>query len=431
MLLLIALAGITLLLFFAFFFKSKCTREAYLLFVVYFFPVMGLGVTSEAYGGLKVFDVLAYFSFIFFFKDFILISKQNRVYFYLFNMLMVILFAGSLHSEFVKHSLLSILSVLPIFIYSKLMLKELSLNPEIRTKLIRGFQLSFFIAVFFMLMQILIGMQFTFYPDLNPNINTSEGNRYPGFLGDSQLNALFLGMTSFLFLANFKKIGKPNLFNFTLFVFVIIVMFFSGGRSAFLGVCAGLVFLLLFYRWRLKYFISFFVILALIIIPFVKDSFILFQRLSGLDESFQFRSYIWKEAYEIYNNHKFLGIGVGNYKDYVERYSSDQYYVLEDNSILIMDQPENGYLKILTEAGLFGFIITILFIIIPVAKAFYMHFAVKKNYMVLLFIASILCWMVSFNSLYTLSDRRVVVLLTSLICFVIKSDTSAAFKTEN
>ncbi|HXB43250.1 MAG TPA: hypothetical protein VNV85_04305, partial [Puia sp.] len=88
------------------------------MFTVYFFPLMSLGVTSEAFGGLKVFDALSYFSFIFFIQDFFIISKKNKIYFYLFNLLIVILFVGSLHSEFIKHSLLTILSVIPIFIFS-------------------------------------------------------------------------------------------------------------------------------------------------------------------------------------------------------------------------------------------------------------------------------------------------------------------------
>jgi O-antigen ligase len=155
--------------------------------------------------------------------------------------------------------------------------------------------------------------------------------------------------------------------------------------------------------------------------PVLKDSFILFQRLDRFDDSYKFRAYIWNEAYDIYNKHKFLGIGIGNYKDYVGRYSGDQYFLFEDNNILIFDQPENGYLKILTELGAFGFIISFLMILIPIAKALYAHFTAKKNYILLLFIAPIICWFISFNSLYTLSDSRIIILFVSLICFIIKS----------
>jgi len=81
--------------------------------------------------------------------------------------------------------------------------------------------------------------------------------------------------------------------------------------------------------------LSFIGIGALVVIaamPFMKDSFVLFRRIDTFDDSYVFRAYIWKEAYDIYLHHKLLGVGIGNYKDYVNRYSSDQYYVLKDNS---------------------------------------------------------------------------------------------------
>ncbi|HLK28115.1 MAG TPA: O-antigen ligase family protein [Puia sp.] len=317
--------------------------------------------------------------------------------------------------------MLSILSVFPLFIYSKLLLKEMNVNKDLMQKMVRGFQFSFFLSAAFLILQLIVGLKITFYPDLNPNVNTSDGIRYPGFFGDAQVNALFLGMTSFMFLINFKNIKKPTLLNFCLFTVVLVALFISGGKSAFLGLCIGLVFLWLFFSWRVKNFIGIAALIGLAMIPFLKNSFVLFQRLGSLDESYEFRSYIWKEAYDIYDQHQLLGIGLGNYKDYVERYSADQYYVLEDGSILILDQPENGYLKVLTEAGIIGSVIALLFLIMPIGRALYSHLVVRKNYIALLFIAPVVCWLVSFYSLYTLSDRRIELLLASLICFLIAS----------
>lgn len=417
--LLIALAGVTLFSFLVFFVRNKYSRESYLLFNAWFLPLMCLGVTPEAFGGLKVFDAIAYFAFLFFIKDFISISARNKIYFYLFLALMVIVLAGSLQSEFVGNSLLSILSVLPIFIFSRLLLKEVSVNPGLMEKMIRGFRFSFFIAAGFILMQVIVGIRFTIYPDLNPNVTTDEGIRYPGFFMDSQMNSQYLGMLSFLFLVNFRKIVKPVFSNYLLFTLVILSMFFSGGRSGFLGFVAGFVFLLLFFGRRMMAFIGIGALVVIVALPFMKDSFVLFRRIDSFDESYVFRAYIWKEAYDIYLHHKLWGVGFGNYKDYVNRYSSDQYYVLKDNTILLLDQPESGYLKVLTEIGAIGFVISFLLILLPVAKAVYAHLKRRDHYLALFFIASIICWFVSFNSLYTITDRRIVILLTSLVCFVI------------
>ncbi|GGB20245.1 O-antigen ligase family protein [Puia dinghuensis] len=419
MMLQIVLAGFTLFSFFVFFVINKYSRESYLLFNGYFLPLMCLGVTPEAFGGLKVFDVLSYFAFLFFVKDFIFIWNRNKIYFYLFIALMVIVLAGSLQSEFVGNSLLSILSVLPIFIFSRLLLKEVSVHPGLIDKMTRAFRFSFFIAAVFILMQVIMGIRFTFYPDLNPNVTTDDGIRYPGFFMDSQMNSQFLGMLSFLFLINFRNILKPALSNYLFFTLVIISMFFSGGRSGFLGFATGFVFLLLFFGRRMAYFIGIGALAVVVAMPFMKDSFVLFRRIDSFDDSYVFRAYIWKEAYDIYLHHKLLGIGIGNYKDYVDRYSSDQYYVLKDNTILLLDQPESGYLKVLTEIGAIGFVVSFLLILLPVVKAVYAHLKRRDNYLALFFIASIICWFVSFNSLYTLTDRRIVILLTSLVCFVI------------
>jgi hypothetical protein len=431
MLLLIALAGFTVISFFVFFVISKYSRESYLLFNGYFLPLMGLGITPEACGGLKVFDLLAYFSFLFFVRDFIFISTKNRIYFYLFSVLMIIAFAGSLHSEFVIPSLLSILSVFPIFIFSRLLVREIAINPGLINKMIRAFRFSFLVAAVFIGMQMLVGIQFNFYQDLNPNVSGDEGIRYPGFFMDSQMNSQFLGMLSFLFLINFKNILKPAFSNYLLFSLVVLSMFFAGGRSGFLGFAAGFAFLLLFFGRRMRYYIGIGALAVIASPPFLKNSFILFQRIDTVDDSYGFRAYIWREAYDIFLHHKFLGIGIGNYKDYVNRYSSDQYYVLKDNTILLLDQPESGYLKILAELGAIGFAISLLLILIPVTKAIYAHLKTRMNYPALFFIASIICWLVSFNSLYTLTDRRIVVLLISLICFVIKSGPITSITEKN
>jgi len=77
MMLLIVLAGLTLFSFLLFFVMNKYSRGSYLLFNGYLLPLMCLGVTPEALGGLKVFDALAYFAFLFFIKDFIFIARSK------------------------------------------------------------------------------------------------------------------------------------------------------------------------------------------------------------------------------------------------------------------------------------------------------------------------------------------------------------------
>ncbi len=103
------------------------------------------------------------------------------------------------------------------------------------------------------------------------------------------------------------------------------------------------------------------------------------------------------EAYDIYKANSLLGIGIGNYKDYVSRYVQDQYLVLEDE-IVFLDQPENGYLKILTEFGGSAFS---LFLRLSLAQSVGgLRAWIKKqtDRRVLLFIAPVISWLVSFIS---------------------------------
>jgi O-antigen ligase len=417
--LLVTLAACTILSFIFFFLKNNFSAASYLLFIVYVLPLMNLGVTTESLGSFTVFDLLSFFIFILYFKDFLLIYKANRIYFYSLWLLLFIFFLGAITSHFVNHSLLSILNFIPIFFFSKLLIKELANDSTFKFKIIDGLKFSFFIASIFILFQIIFGPQATFYVELHSNTFSSEGNRYPGFFYDSQMNAQFLGMISFIFLINRKDVSKPSPKNIVYFTIASIFVFLSGGRSGLFGFSLGLLFLLLFSNWQLKKIISIAIFCSLFFLPFMKDSLTIFKRLNDIDDSYQFRTNIWNNAIKIFEKNKFLGIGIGNYKNYVTAYSPDQYLILENNEILILDQPENGYLKLLTELGIFGFITFFLLLIIPIAKVFYSHFAEAKNYLLFIIIASIICWFVSFNSLYTLSDKRIAIVLTSLLCLLI------------
>jgi O-antigen ligase len=149
------------------------------------------------------------------------------------------------------------------------------------------------------------------------------------------------------------------------------------------------------------------------VIAFFSNSLILFNRKDDINNSLDFRESIWREAYQIYQSHPFLGIGVGNYQDYVSRYAQDQYLILEDE-VIFLDQPENGYLKILTEFGAPAFLVAFAFILGPVIGSLRAWYNKQTDARVMLFIAGIVCWLVSFVSLYSVSDRRN---LLVVICF--------------
>lgn len=416
--LMVVLTAAAVVVFVACLLFSKQPRRIYLLFMLYALPLIDLKITPWQWGSLSLFDGLSYVMLFLNYKDFLTIYKPNRFYFGGFLTLVFLLLLGSLTSNFITNSLLTILSVFPVFIYARLLMVECVKDDQFLSKMIKGLQFACLFSMAFLAAQLVVGLDLTFYAELNQNTLDSNGIRYPSFFHDSQKYAQFLAMLSFLFLINNKNIKRPGFKNLLLFLSVAVAIFLTGGRSAFLGLSAGVLFLLIFAGVQYKKYIIAGCLAGGLLIAFFSKSLIMFNRNDDFNNSFDFRAAIWQEAYDIYREHSFLGIGIGNYKDYVSRYSQDQYLVLE-NEIIFLDQPENGYLKILTEFGAPAFLVAFILILGPAIGAIRAWVKRKADTRVLLFIAPIICWLVSFVSLYSLTDRRNQLVLICLCTILI------------
>lgn len=416
--LMVALAAAAILVFVVLVLLSRHPRRTYLLFMLYALPLIDFKITPYQFGSLTVFDGLSYVLLFWRYKDFLSIYKPNKFYFGGFLTLIFLLLLGSLTSSFVYNSLVTILSVFPVFIYARLLIVECMHDKEFINKAIKGLQFACLASLVFLVAQMIVGLDLRLYPELNQNTLDSNGIRYPSFFHDSQKYAQFLAMGSFLFLINDKNYQRPKLKNIVMFMVVVIGMFLTGGRSAFLGLSAGVFFLLLSAGAQYKKYIIVGCLAGGIVIAIFSQSLILFNRNDDFNNSFDFRATIWNEAYGIFKSHPYLGIGIGNYKDYVTRYSQDQYLILEDD-IVFLDQPENGYLKILTEFGGPAFLVVFILIIGSMVGGLRAYVKKQTDGRVLLFIAPIICWLVSFISLYSITDRRNQIMLISLTAFLI------------
>lgn len=418
--LMLGLTLVAIVVFFACLLLSRQPRRTYLLFILYAMPVIDFKITPAHYGSLSLFDGLSYFMLFMQFKDFLSIFKVNRFYFIGFCSLVFLLLLGSLTSHFISNSLLSLLSVVPVFIYGRLLMLECAQDQAFVNRIIGALKVTCLLSMAFLAMQMVVGLELRFYAELNQNALDPNGIRYPGYFHDSQKFAQFLAMLSFLFLINSKNVQKPAFYNLFLFLLVVMAMFVTGGRSAFVGLCAGIFFLLLFAGVHYKKYIIAGCLAGGLVIVFFSKSLIMFNREDAFNDSFDFRAAIWSEAYKIYQGHPFLGIGIGNYKDFVSLYSQDQYLVLDDE-IIFLDQPENGYLKILTEFGAPGFFLAFSLILGPVIGAMRAWFKKQTDGRVMLFIAPVVSWLVSFISLYSITDRRNLVVLATLLGLLIFS----------
>jgi O-antigen ligase len=423
----IILAGLTLVLFFVYLIYTNYKRRSYLLFVFFFLPTMDLGVTPAAFGGLTVFDITSYIALIIFYKDFLYLSNKNRGYTYLFFLFVILLVLGSIGSEFVQRSLINIFGVIPPFIFGSLLLKEIRADESIIPQFLKGIKIACCIGIFFIAMQMIVGLKFTFYAVLNQNVMDDGAARYPGFFMDSQISGLFLAMCSYLFLLNYNNPDKPTLSNYFLFGAVIASIILAGARSGLLGFGIGLTFLIIFVGGKFRLNLLLFGALAGVVLFFAADNITLFKRFKNVNESVDFRASIWDGAYDIFKKHPGLGIGIANYQDYVKKHSQDQYLLIDDNEIFFLDQPENGYLKLLAEFGIFAFVILFTIILTPIVNTVYRFFIGKKVGTLFFFIAPMLCCFLSLTSLYTLSDSRIVVLMAACICFLIALNSPKRF----
>lgn len=418
--LMLGLTIVAILIFVVCLLLGRQPRRTYLLFILFALPVIDLKITPGQYGSLSLFDGLSYVMLFMQYKDFLSIFKVNKFYFIAFCALLFLLVLGSLNSHFITNSVFNLLSVAPVFIYGRLLILECAQDQAFVNTVIRALQITCLISIAFLALQMVVGLELRFYPELNQNALDPNGTRYPGYFHDSQKYAQFLAMLSFLFLINPKDIQKPTFINLLLFLLVVGAMFMTGGRSAFLGLCSGMLFLLLFAGMHYKKYIIVGCLAGGIVIAFFSQSLIIFNRQDDINNSLDFRQAIWSDAYKIYQSHPLLGIGVGNYKDFVSRYSQDQFLVLEDE-IVWLDQPENGYLKILTEFGGAGFFLAFSLILGPVIGAMRAWFKKQTDGRVFLFIAPVVSWLVSFVSLYSLSDRRNLIVLVCMLSLLIYS----------
>ncbi|MCS3796116.1 O-antigen ligase family protein [Niastella sp. OAS944] len=416
--LMVVLTAAAILVFVVLVLLSRQPRRTYLLYMLYALPLIDFKITPYQWGSLTLFDGFSYLLLFWRYKDFLSIYKPNRFYFGGFLTLIFLLLLGSLTSSFITNSLITILSVFPVFIYARLLIVECMHDKQFINKMIKGLQFACLFSIAFLVVQMIVGLDFKLYTELNQNVLDSNGIRYPSYFHDSQKYAQFLAMLSFLFLINNKNFKRPQVINILMFLLVVVAMFLTGGRSAFLGLSAGMLFLLLFAGVQYKKYIIVGCLAGGIVIAFFSQSLILFNRKDDFNNSFDFRATIWQEAYGIFKSHPFLGIGIGNYKDYVSRYSQDQYLILE-NEIVFLDQPENGYLKILTEFGGPGFLVVFILIIGSMVGGLRAYIKKQTDARVLMFIAPVICWLVSFISLYSITDRRNLIVLVCLTTFLI------------
>jgi O-antigen ligase len=278
--------------------------------------------------------------------------------------------------------------------------------------------------------QFVFGPTFSFAKSENINVAGGVSIRYPSFFQDPQKYAQFLAALSFMMFMRLNKNKDSNqLSGVYLAVLSILSLLLTGGRAGLGGWLVGIFLILFLGPAKFKGQIVFAALLIGLCTFYFQEQIPIFKR-AGIEESYLFRQSIWKEAIEIFEEHPFFGIGIGNYANYVSLHYPNQFWI-HDNEITFYDHPESGYLKILVEQGLFGFSLLFILILYPVYTAIIVY-KKTKNFENLNLVAAILSWLIGFYTVYSLGDVRIKILISTILVLAfgdsVKSINTLYFK---
>lgn len=405
------------ILVFIYLIVNKPTIETYVLFVFYNLPFINTKILPLEYGFVKTFDVVTVVALLIFLKEFLTFNKKVNTW--LYTTLVILFWAVTLmskiSSEFPTTNLYLLYPVFNIFIFGRFLFLYLRNNDKLFTKVLPALKTSLFFILGFMTLQIVFGLNFTFYKELGQNtFSESTGLiRYPGMFSESQYNGQFLALGSFVFLIATKyKDQYSNYLNYFGFALSILAIILAGSRSALGGFAFGCIFLVSISSVRVKIYTTLSLLFGAFVFFLYKPDSGIFGRAENLGDDLSFRQSIWTETFGIIKEYPIFGIGFGNFESYLMKYHQELYLQIESGGDLIyFTQPENGYLKILVEQGYIVFIIFILLLLIPFLRNVYLALLSKlpgyKGFMM----AALISWIVAFNTVYSFLDYRLLLMV--------------------
>jgi O-antigen ligase len=381
---------------------------------------MDLRLTSLSYGSISVFDFISVFIFIVRIKSFLYYSKS--VYFFLIIFLSFFLFVGCIKSEFIVNSLFNFLKFFSILIYSRLLINECLNDKSFLNIVLKYLKLGCIFSLIFLLIQLFLGLKFTFYPyDLSSQLIIGTNLlRYPSYFQDPQKYGQYLSMLAFLFLLQKESKYSSRILNYCFFIIIILAIFLSGTRSAFWGFFVGSIILFFSIRSKIKYIVPMICLMGYFIITNFSEFFSIFNRTDDFNSSILTRYQFWKEGFDIFFAHPIFGVGIGNHQDFVMNHFYSDFF-LENNDKVSYFGTESGYLQTLIEFGIFGFIFTLIIIFTPIINAIRCYNR-NHNINLIILLASITSWMIAWSTVNSLLDKRILIIVGTLLCLLIVSN---------
>jgi hypothetical protein len=397
-------------------FTKKERNRFYLQYILLTYPLL----SNYALPSINTFVLITLIYIFFFYRKSLISDRRFSFYKIITYILICSIIVGFILNggEIDRDKFIYVSQISALLIYSKILTEELKIDYDFYKKIILCLKITVTLSFLFLLIQFIFGPEVSLSRTMNPNIVSLDAIRYPSFLSDPQVYAQFLGMIGFLCLINNDDKKKGISINHVLLVFSIFAILMTGARAGLTGLIIGFFILILFGKSKHRFALVFISAIAFIISNNLKDNLSIFKRGGDINDSYDFRFSIWLDAIEIFKNYPLFGIGVGNYTKYASIHLPDQYWVV-DNEIVLFDHPESGYLKFLTEFGLIGFLCFCFLFIAPMVKGINRYF-INNNISIIIFISSIICWMVGFFSTFSFGDIRIAILVITILCMLIE-----------
>ena len=392
-------------------------NKQYIKFILICFPFIAITLLPSI-GYPTIFDITTLIFVLFFYKPRNYKGVSMKNYIYILLLFFISLIFGGIGAESMSYNTMpDLVQLICVFAFIKILFDEIMIDLNFHDQLINLLNLTVILSLLFLLGQFIFGPQFSY--DKTPNVNVLQGDniRFPSFFQDPQKYAQFLSAGFFISLiqTSFRNTTKWTFYLLPIAIFVALL--FSGGRAGLLGLLLGVSLILILGNSKYRIAIIIAIMGVLLISTQYASQIPIFNRESTFSDSYEFRFEIWRDAFEIFKTHPLFGIGIGNYAAYVTIHNPDQYWVA-NNIYTAYDHPESGYLKLLTEFGMIGFLAFFSLIIIPIIKGL-KHYFNTRDYTSLLIIAAILSWIVGFTTVYSLSDIRIALYIAIITILLI------------
>lgn len=414
----LALAVLMLFLYAMLFIKED-NNKSYIKFVFIAYPFLGIDLLPS-FISTTLFVFITFIFLVFFHQRKSTTRTGIFSYFHLFLFLLLSIAVGLfLSPDLSKDTITDFVQLLAVFFFAKVLIDEVQHDLGFRTSILHCMKITLIFSFVFLAFQFIIGPSFSFAKSQNINVAGGIAIRYPSFFQDPQKYAQYLSASSLLMLLLPGKMnGRMSQLGLLLCALSMIALLFTGGRAGLGGWLLGLLIVIVLGNAQYRAAIISVAILVSIFIYNFSDAIPIFKR-DDLADAYAFRYAIWQDAFAIFQAHPFFGIGLGNYANYVSLHNPDQYWI-SDNEITLYDHPESGYLKLLTEFGLIGFLAAMLFIVKPIYGGIAMYFKTKDLSLVIL-VSSLFTWIIGFYTVYSLGDIRIKLLIVSIVCMLIAS----------